>query len=353
MTVPNSSTQLLLAVLLEPQGKVGTHRHRLIADMLQLRVRGAGAAAENSQAIVMNLRCFRHQSHAEVQGGAMKTFRVDVEHGGASLLACWREVWNLYDIAYDGIDVAANRPVEEGVCVHHSMSWEREPTGVNVGVVSEAQTIVSGAWKMNSEAPESVVLVADVRANEAPLILLQAAWILSYVSLITSAVSAASSSDSSCRIRVAHVVFLVPHDISVHGHVLLSTLGKALFSSAVTSLIPTSATDAGSLVDAITEAAAPTVATAEGREGLSRATAWRLLFPSLDTTAQTAILTHDHLQAMCDALGCVGSRVLVPVKGFQDDEASQAQMTLSDAVTKENMVQNFCPCWGCSGHCHH
>jgi hypothetical protein len=83
-----------------------------------LRVRGKGASRENSQAVVMSLRGFNTDigrgGGAITNGGSaddqkpliipLAPFRVAMFAQGCSDAARWKEIWNLYDIAYDEFD---------------------------------------------------------------------------------------------------------------------------------------------------------------------------------------------------------------------------------------------------------
>lgn len=116
-----------------------------------LRVRGVGGSAENSQGILMALRGFRlmmerapttYAPRAAVSPLRVSPFNVSLDATRAPRAACARELWNLYDVAYDEADerIAVAGKTVGGGCVplvFHSLT--------RVDEVASAEAVVGHA----------------------------------------------------------------------------------------------------------------------------------------------------------------------------------------------------------------
>ena len=137
--------------------------------MLRVRVRGRGGSSENSQALVMALRGFQRSlgTHVPLAKGestllpAFAPFDVVLDGKGCSAAALWREVWNLYDIAFDEFDAKLHAQIK--AAESHDTS-AAAPLALVYHQVAAADVVTSAptATTSNTSIGDALTLVLDV-----------------------------------------------------------------------------------------------------------------------------------------------------------------------------------------------
>jgi hypothetical protein len=298
-----------------------------------VRVRGAGASAENSQAVVMHMRAFKHHvdSHSShpsssSSGGApplnLHSFPVTIDCSHSKFLPTWHEVWNLYDIAYDDVDAALSTAATSGaplMLVHHLLKFSDAHSALSAYQEAEAAVmLIKSAGKL--------VLNALGQHGESS-ILLSTVWQLSYASLLV-ALAAHHCDDSLQFSPIKEVVLLYANAAPVHSF-FLHQFAEELFRPFSTESF--------------------TVRVLSSVHAFTTDSADRVVCFMPDTDSEWVGDASDAIQR-CPVLR-------VPIRDYMSgDHLSAMSLQELAAVAKENMVMNFCPCCGptdgggCCGH---
>lgn len=263
----------------------------------------------------MNLRGFRRQRHVSYP----PDFSVDVVSSHSQLPSLWRELWALYDIAYD--EVSTWTTSLEAVCTHHRVVWEDDQSR---GEACKEATPLLRSWGLDATATEEAgfTLLCDARVE--PNGPQSVAWQLAFFSMVLTA-------GGSREAPSAVVLLLRPAE--VQGCVsVLRQLAMRLFQL---------------------DASRVSIQTEE-----------LLALPTDCNSARVFLLTTDMVSAdqqesasgwlqrtAANGAQCSVFRITVPVKCL--DAADAATLLEMTATAKENMVLNFCPCCShCCGEVH-
>lgn len=299
-----------------------------------LRIRGAGASAENCQAIVMHLRALKH--HVVVTPATSSVsepihfhdFPVTIDCSHSKFLPTWHEVWNLYDIAYDEVAEALTANAPSYPLVYHLLKFADAHSAGNAFREAESSVaVVKGASR--------IVINALGASNAAPLLSL--IWQLAYAAIL-AAVAAHHQPDSestpSSSTTLQDVVILIAEGECINErrtqfveHFALHLFRPFASPSLTVRFMSTTVDVAKSDDESNTVCFMP------------------------DTDAEWVGDASEAIQ-QCPVLR-------VPIRDFVNGTNLSA-MTLQEmaAVARENMVKNFCPCCGptdrggCSGHSH-
>ncbi|CUG86127.1 Hypothetical protein, putative [Bodo saltans] len=284
-----------------------------------VRVRGAGASAENSQAIVMHLRAFKHHMSSHTHSHSshatslihpplqLHHFPVTIDCSHSQFLPTWHEVWNLYDIAYDELDAALSTHGPLALVHHvlkfadaHSASSAFREVDVAARMVGSSQRLTLNALSLTGAASN----------------LLSAVWQLSYVSVLAALGAHHVVDGTSNSLPLREIVILFA-DVTPSLSYFLRQFALHLFRPFVS-------------IDLAVHVVACLVNKEAELSGVC-------FMPDTD------------VEWVGDAPAVIQQCpiVRVPIRDYMSgNHLSAVSLQELAAVAKENMVKNFCPCCG-------
>ncbi|KAH8614276.1 hypothetical protein ERJ75_000752000 [Trypanosoma vivax] len=353
-----------------------------------LRVRGSGASPENSQAVLMYLRGFRLAStqppagHCNVAGSLrpmifphfhvgvqMPDTAPDGELGKSMVNAAWREIWNLYDIAYDELCLFpsvstitahlsgdhGDRQQEEALTLLGDAGFTR-PTarsGPQTVAVVTHYFPTGTKFKRDKDAGAQVVVLdisAVPAAEAASRIAVELAWVAAYASLqgaLGSARHILVRMPYDCLVpRPPYDSPLVQEGIDFLGEhlTLLSRSFTQQFADSTLVEVGFVGPTAEQLQETLKRICEPCDEVIKA--GVETEHTSIVVFAG-DHHRPEADRCEQHCQAIASSLKKNLRLEKVPVKSLIEGDNS----SWDEATRRENQILNFCPCCGhCGGH---
>ncbi|EKF99330.1 hypothetical protein TCSYLVIO_009749 [Trypanosoma cruzi] len=375
------------------RGALGSWEKRELGAEMLLRVRGTGASPENSQATLMYLRGFRRTNTRPPSGEYLLAgigrpllyphFHVGIQTPGIEkdvelrrqlLYVVWKELWNVYDIAYDELRLFPD-PNATAALLSSSGSEGVEDTtgftritarsGANMAVVVTHYIVEDGApvtgHDMYTGGQIVVLDLSDVPlADAATRIAVELAWTAGYASM------------QGALNHASHVVVRLPYicDMATVGECSplvqegLDFMGEhiALLTRSFTqgeadgaapgvdvSFIGAGAVQLQETLDRLCSSTETPINNdlPDDKQKGSVARKHVLIFAGDQHAQQQQPHITQLLQSIESSIGVSLSFESVPLKGLLEGAEEQWDA----ATTRENQILNFCPCCGhCGGH---